>query len=304
MAKKTCININFDSITSWLPLENKPIMLEDPAFYWSDRFFYISQKYDFKYTIFVNGIDLEHSLAREKVSQWSKEGHEIANHSYSHKLNLGSLSVDDIEDELMRSHEIISKVTGKEPRGFVAPGWSFSTNLMKILKKNGYLYDTSVFPSYFMWAASIKLWLKARENSRRRIILDRKDRLFNLFARRKPFMIEGMLTIPLPVTPFARIPCWHTMAMLLPQPVFGKVLNSCLKLDYFYYLLHPVDLMEQKDIPNDFGSSDPIERIDITLPEKIELLQRNLEKIIKKSAQITTLECIAKEILDENSYIF
>jgi hypothetical protein len=301
MPIKSCININFDSINSWAFSRTKGT--EDPAFVCAERFFELSRKFNFKYTIFVNGNDIECPKAAERVKQWASEGHEIANHSYSHKLNLGSLEDEEIEAEVMRSHEMIARITGKEPRGFVAPAWSFSEKLIKVLSRNGYLYDTSVFPSYFMWAASLKLWWNLRNDEQRKTIFKREDRMMNLLGGRKPFMLEGLLEIPLPVTPVLRIPCWHTMSMLFPKAVFGSVLDSCLGLDYFYYLLHPADLIGWSDIPEDFTNSRAIERINIPMARKAALIDNSLEKIVGRSGKIVTLEEIAREILDEGSYI-
>jgi hypothetical protein len=277
--------------------------VEDPAFVCADRFFDLARNYNFKYTIFINGNDIECPKAAERVKRWAVEGHEIANHSYSHKLNLGSLRDEELEMEVMRSHEIIAKVTGKEPRGFVAPAWSFSEKLIKVLKKNGYLYDTSVFPSYFMWAASFKLWWNLRNDEQGKTIFKREDRMMNLLGSRKPFMSEGLLEIPLPVTPILRVPCWHTMSMLFPKPVFGRILDSCLDLDYFYYLLHPADMIDKNDIPVDFVDPRVIERIDIPVSHKAVLLGNSLEKIVSRSGELVTLEKIAREILNEGSYI-
>lgn len=301
MSKKSCININFDSVASWGC--RKPKGAEDPAFRCAERFFDIAEKYGFKYTIFINGNDLEDPRAKEKVKKWAEAGHEIGNHSYSHKLNLGSLDRAELETEVMRSHEVISKATGREPRGFVAPAWSFSEDLTVVLKKNGYLYDTSVFPSYFMWAASLKLWWNLRNSESGKNVFNRKDRGMNLFGKREPFFSKGLLIIPLPVTPVLRIPCWHTMSMLLPKGVFGKVLNSCLGLEYFYYLTHPADLIDKNDIPSGFENSEAIERINVPLEKKVELLCRSVEAILGRSDKMVTLEEIAREILDANSHI-
>ena len=108
----------------------------------------------------------------------------------------------------MRSHDIIAKVCGREPKGFIAPAWATSATLLDILIKNGYLYDTSVFPSYFMWPILAKLWWNFRNDERRSTVWQRRDSLANLFAGRTPFFSkgsslikkdrEGLLIFPLP----------------------------------------------------------------------------------------------------------
>lgn len=140
MSEKTCFNINFDSLGSFLFEKNKDF--SDPTFFQiADRFFELSNKYGFKYTIFVIGKDLEDTKIAQRVREWSKQGHEIGNHSYSHRLNLGHLAYGELEDEVVRSHEIISRICQKEPRGFIAPAWATSPDLIDILIKHNYLQD-------------------------------------------------------------------------------------------------------------------------------------------------------------------
>ncbi|MBU1084262.1 MAG: polysaccharide deacetylase family protein [Candidatus Omnitrophota bacterium] len=296
MADKTCINIHFDSL-GWT-LSKDPAAFHDPSFFdIADRFFAVSGKYGFKYTIFVIGRDLGNPDVAARVKAWAENGHEIGNHSYGHKLNFGSLNYNELETEVMKSHEMIANVCGKEPRGFAAPGWSSSDNLTDILRKNGYLYDTSVFPSYFMWIASVKAWWNFRGDDRRGAILQRKDRLTNLFADRKPYISKGLLEIPLPVTAFLRIPCWHTMSFLLPKSCFEATLRSCLKLEYFSYVLHPADLIDSNDVKD----AKNIERLNVSLEDKMSRLCGSIETIIKRSGEIVTLEEIARGVMDGKS---
>lgn len=310
MSAKSCININFDSL-GWALSTNPKDFLDPTFFHIADRFFELSNKYDFKCTILIIGRDLENLEVAERVKEWSRQGHEIGNHSYNHKQNLGYLNYNEIETEVMKSHELIAKICGKEPKGFIAPAWAASTNLIDILLKNGYLYDTSLFPSYFMWLASMKVWWNFRNDNRRFTVLQRRDRMANLFASRKPFFSNGaslikkdnagLLMMPLPVTPVLRIPCWHTMSFLLPRNFFNAVLNSCLTQKYFYYVLHPTDFLDRGDIPVNNRHIRNLERVDISLEKKIQMLHICIETIIKRSQNIVTLEQIAKEIINERT---
>jgi len=292
------ININFDSIGSALP--HIPRNFRDPAYTLAGRFTAYAERYRFRYTIFVNGVDLENPAAAEAVRELAGQGHEIANHSHNHKLNLGCLSRKEMESEVLRSHEIITRVCGREPRGFVAPGWSTSATLLAILRENGYLYDTSVFPSYFMWAASIKLWWMFRNDPRRDSILQRSDRLMNVFSKRTPHLVDDLLVLPLPVTPVLRIPCWHTMAFLLPWALHRSVLTKCLAMKYFYYLLHPVDLLDRRDLDASNRAIENIERLDVPLDTKQRLLADCLDIICQDSGKLVTLEKMAEEFINEH----
>lgn len=309
MPEKTCFNINFDSL-GWAMSSDPKASLDPTFFKVADRFFELSDKYNFKYTIFVIGRDLENPEVAERVRSWAAKGHEIGNHSYSHKQNLGYLGCDELESEVMRSHEIITKVCGREPKGFIAPAWATSAALIDILIKNGYLYDTSVFPSYFMWPALAKLWWNFRNDERRASVWQRRDRIANLFGHRMPYFskgeslmkkdIDGLLIFPLPSTPIFRIPCWHTVSFLFPRPLFAAVLNSCLNQKYFYYLAHPADLLDRNDIRAENRDMENLERLDVSLGRKKEIFESAIELIVKRSSCITTLEEIAKDIISEN----
>lgn len=308
MSDKTCFNINFDSL-GWALSANPKDFLDPSFFHIADRFFELSNKYGFKYTIFIIGRDLENPEVREKVGYWASQGHEIANHSYSHMQNLGYLDYNRLEMEVMKSHELITKVCGREPKGFIAPAWATSTSLLNILLKNGYLYDTSVFPSYFMWLVLAKLRWNFRKDKRKITVFQRRDLIANLFADRKPYFsngkslikkdTDGLLILPLPVTPLLRIPCWHTMSFLLPQVFFKFILNSCLSQKYFYYLLHPTDVLEADDIPLKYRHIRNLERMDVSLAQKMQMFHASVETVIRHSSSIVTLEQIAKEIIAE-----
>jgi peptidoglycan/xylan/chitin deacetylase (PgdA/CDA1 family) len=75
-------------------------------------------------TFFVVGLRAEQSpdLLRRMVS----DGHELANHSYSHP-NLTFLDSYAVEKELCRTSVIIREATGKRPRFYRPPGGNFNT---------------------------------------------------------------------------------------------------------------------------------------------------------------------------------
>jgi len=306
MAGLTAFSMNFDSLGWGFSVKNKDFI--DPTFFQiADRFFEFAHAYQFKYTFFVIGQDLEHPAVAERVKYWSEQGHEIGNHSYTHPQNIGCLSYNEIEREVLKTHDIITRVCGKEPRGFIAPSWSTSTNLIDILLKNGYLYDTSLVPSYVLWLAVAQNWWNFKRDPRRKDILQRKDRLANLIGSRKPYLAnessltlrqqEGLLILPLPVTPLFRWPCWHTLAFALPKAMFHHILKTCLKnLDHFYYLIHPADLITLADIPDEYQQMKTIHRLEVPLDQKKQLYEESLKIIADRSDRMVTMEEMAQSI--------
>jgi len=302
MAKKVCFNINFDSLGSYTNYKNKN--LKDPFFFnVADRFFAFAKKFNFKYSIFLIGRDLENPIVAERVKEWVKDGHEIANHTYNHKHNLGKLNYNDAEMEILKSHEIIEKTCGVSPVGFLAPNWSTSSNVIRVLYRNGYLYDTSIFPSYVMFLLLTKLRWNFRNSGIKHCLFQRSDWQANILGPRYPYYSnggcltkkekDGVLVFPLPVTPFFRLPCWHTMSFFTSSSFFNSILRSCLKKSFFYYVMHPADLASPDDLPPDLKGIQSIERLHIPLERKLKIIEKNIQTIVKTSNQFVTLREMA-----------
>jgi peptidoglycan/xylan/chitin deacetylase (PgdA/CDA1 family) len=69
-------------------------------------------------------------------------GHEVGAHGYSHE-NPVAMTPKQEEDVLAKSVELIEKVSGKAPRGYVAPWWEMSEVTAELLLKYGFRYDHS-----------------------------------------------------------------------------------------------------------------------------------------------------------------
>lgn len=312
------ININFDSLFFPLTIDRKTIA--DPSFFsTADRFFSFANKYDFKYTIFIIGKDLENPEVSARIRSWSEGGHEIGNHSLTHNPNLGNLPRPEMEYEVVKSHEVIAKCIGHEPRGFISPSWSTSADLVDILIKNNYLYDTSIFPSYFQYLVLFKLALMTKKHSNFHVSFrQRRDKWAFLFAPRKPYFIkpdslikkqkEGLLVIPLPVvTPF-RIPCWHTMYFVFGRRITNFIISRAMKdHKYFYYLLHPCDLLDyESDLSNEFKEKykdelTAFERLCIPFPQKMDYAEDAFGLIGNGRRRFVTLEEMARAIHEEKN---
>lgn len=85
-------------------------------------------------TFFVVGIRAEASP--ELLQRMHKEGHELANHSYSHP-NLTFLSRSGIERELCRTSCIIRGATGKRPRFYRPPGGNANRAVTEVAEMLG-----------------------------------------------------------------------------------------------------------------------------------------------------------------------
>ena len=69
-------------------------------------------------------------------------GHEVGAHGYSHE-NPAAMTAMQEEAVLAKSVELIKKVSGRKPRGYVAPWWEMSSSTAGLLLKYGFTYDHS-----------------------------------------------------------------------------------------------------------------------------------------------------------------
>lgn len=104
-------------------------------------------------TLFVVTEDLAEPAARTLIRQAHAAGHEIASHSHAHRYDLSAQPLADIEADLRRSIDIITDVTGAPPRGFRAPGYTLSDDLLRAIAGLGFSYDSSVMRAPAYWAA-------------------------------------------------------------------------------------------------------------------------------------------------------
>ncbi|MDF7658834.1 polysaccharide deacetylase [Erwiniaceae bacterium L1_54_6] len=75
-------------------------------------------------------------------------GHEIGIHGYSHENPIAMTPAQE-EAVLDRSIELVTKLAGKRPTGYVAPWWEFSNVTNELLLKKGIKYDHSLMHNDF-----------------------------------------------------------------------------------------------------------------------------------------------------------
>ncbi|MCX5696518.1 MAG: polysaccharide deacetylase family protein [Candidatus Omnitrophica bacterium] len=95
-----------------------------------------------KITVFVVGEIFE--LYPEIVRIFENYGCEFEVHSYSH-----STRGRDLADEIEKSRAAYFAYFKHYPRGYRAPQGRISSSAIRLLEKYGFLYDSSVFPSYY-----------------------------------------------------------------------------------------------------------------------------------------------------------
>lgn len=94
-------------------------------------------QYEAKATFFVIGQRVERYP--DLVKRELREGHEIANHTYSHPYFQKRIPGEKVQDEILKAEQTILDTTGLKPNLFRPPGGYYGENLVNASKKSGYL---------------------------------------------------------------------------------------------------------------------------------------------------------------------
>jgi peptidoglycan/xylan/chitin deacetylase (PgdA/CDA1 family) len=138
--------VDIDAVGGWLGSyggEDSPSDIQRGVFsgqVGTPRVLDLFKKRDIPASWFIPGHSIE--TFPESVKMIVDAGHEIGAHGYSHE-NPVAMSPKQEEDVLVRSVELIEQVTGRPPRGYVAPWWEMSNVTAELLLKYGFTYDHS-----------------------------------------------------------------------------------------------------------------------------------------------------------------
>lgn len=85
------------------------------------------------------------------VKDVDREGHEVASHGYGHEL-VYRMTPESFRVDVRRSKQLLEDLVGRPVLGYRAPSFSIARDTMwavDVLKEEGFLYDSSVFPVSF-----------------------------------------------------------------------------------------------------------------------------------------------------------
>lgn len=262
-----------------------------------------------KITFFIVGQDAFLDENREALSLLTKRGHEVGNHSFHHEPWLHLLDRNQIEREILLTEEQIVRVTGEKPKGFRGPGYSWNADLLECLGENGYLYDSSTFPTYlgpiarlyYFWISDFS---KEEKDKRNNIFGGFKDG----FRPVKPYywqLLSDRKLIEIPVTtmPFLKIP-FHLSYLLYLDRISKSLMLLYLKTALHCclltktepsFLLHPLDLMGGDQVPGlKFFPG-----MDLSSQRKIQVFE-NVFKELSKHFTFVNMSTHAKSVLKRN----
>jgi polysaccharide deacetylase family protein (PEP-CTERM system associated) len=106
----------------------------------------LSEAGEIKATFFILGWVAEKHP--EIVKEINADGHEIACHSYRHRL-VYNMTPEEFMSDLSKAKKILEDIIGKKILGYRAPSYSITKRSLwafEILEDNGFEYDSSIFP--------------------------------------------------------------------------------------------------------------------------------------------------------------
>jgi len=280
-----------------------------------DNFLRLLAEFDIKATFFVVGKDLLYSQNRATLLKIINSGHEVANHSMNHIQGFRFLSKEKKEKEIAEAEKIIFDITGKKTIGFRTPGWNISDDAIDILESREYLYDSSIFPSFLN--PLLKIMHYTAMNKREKRDRTTLGKLRYSLAPDLPYMTssssflkkdkEGLLELPVSVTPTIRIPFFATFLLKTGEGLFRKsyraIKDKKRPIIYEFHLFDFVNFDKKEfadQIPSkgDKGAYIP-QSIHTPFEKKWDLFRRAIE-IMAKDYKFETMEKLTKHYLKEN----
>lgn len=212
-------------------------------------------------TLFVIGKDLRDQAKVARLRVALELGHEIGNHSTTHPRWFKRLSPAKKREEIETCHKLVEDCLGVSPRGFRAPGYSISADALPILMELGYLYDSSVLPSFYdaLVAFVLQRGKKAGEN------LGLMHEPFSFEQLRRPNHIyrpssmdiyspgeSPIWELPVTCMPYIKLP-FHGSYVMHSSPLLFRAADLLLKTfsGPITYLLHLKDVgpdLEDEDL--------------------------------------------------------
>lgn len=260
-------------------------------------------------TFFAVGRDAAAGLGAVRLREIAGAGHEIGNHTLSHHYDLVRRQGAVIVSEVAAGRAAIEDAIGAAVRGFRAPGYTLTDELVEILADQRVEYDSSVLPSplYFL-ARSAAVALKALRGRRSRSLLGgfamgvaparpyRVGRPFFLPARGAASGAGSIRELPIAVVPGLRVPFIGTTLVLAGPRRAEWLCRVMERLSFVNLELHGIDACG----PEDPGIRDLVgHQPDAGIPlfTKISAIESVILRFRSRGAEFLTLRHSASRFL-------
>ncbi len=204
-------------------------------------------------TLFAVGSDVADDENAAHLAQMAREGHEIANHTLSHRYDFSRLPYPELKREIAQCNELLERRVGVRPTGFRAPGYVVTDAVYRALAECEMLYGSSVFPCptyYFAKLAALGL-IRLRGGHSASVV----DRPWVLGAPTRPYRVGrpywrrggGLVELPIQVTSTLRLPIIGTTLSMLGPRMAARLAAGVVGQPLVNLELHGVDLLDARD---------------------------------------------------------
>lgn len=259
-----------------------------------------------KITFFIVGQDAVLEKNKKFLRMITDRGHDVGNHSFQHESWIQNYSKQEIEEEIKKAESAIVGATGKKPRGFRGPGFTWSNNLIQVLYEKNYNFDASSLPTYIGPFARLFYFRTAKLSKNER---KERNELFGSFKDGlnplKPFYRKisdnkVLLEIPVTTIPVFKIP-FHLSYLLYISNYSVNLMKLYMNFAIFMckitgtkpsFLLHPLDLIGGDQVPElAFFPG-----MNISSSRKVKIFKMVIE-ILKKHYKLVNMNDFAKQYL-------
>lgn len=288
-----CIHVDLDSVWAYgatfgLDIHETP----DPILHSSvDNFLDIFEKHGVKATFFLTGKDAADRGNGRIIEKLMKAGHEIANHSMSHRPNFTRLGRREMEEDIKESTRAIEDATGQKCRGFRTPTYNIDGTVLGLLQEHGYAYDSSILPTFISPALKLASAISYRKSIDHGMVRHVLAPLEPYHPDKKRVWRRGSMDIvevPISTMPLLRLPFHCSLVFQTGLPLFRLGIRLArLAGTPLVYLFHARELAEQG---GDWSSRLPFR--ELPLARRKELYEAILTAIRENFRVITTEKLI------------
>lgn len=248
-------------------------------------------------TFFLVAEDLGQPDNRARMLDALDEGHAAESHSLRHRYDLVRLGRERIRDEVLGSFDVIEHSLRARPRGFRAPGYTLSDEVLDAVEEAGGAFDSSVLPSapYYLAKSAVLAWMKIRGLTSSSILGTPEV----LLAPTEPYRPgrwakagdRPLVEIPIRVTRFLRVPVIGTTVGLAGARGASTLVRSCGRPEVFNLELHAMDFLGADDGLSDLEPHEP--GLTVPLARRMEALDATARALAADGYSFATLAAVA-----------
>lgn len=260
MTKKICaIGVDVDTLKDYVSVygyDDEDIPCENHIYTRAlPRVLDLFDAFNIKATFFVIGRDILNSRNLPILKDMIKKGHEIGNHTMNHIYPFSVLPPSKKKEEITLMQKAAEDNLGYRVKGFRAPGYGIDGETLQILEDEGYVYDSSIHPTYFLSLMNMSVIVISSFQKK----LPELKSCLHCFAPLNPYTPKkglffrrgnGMkiVEVPITVTPFFRMPFYGTFHLLFGKKIFDIGYSSLQKngtdINYEMHAIEMLDLIE------------------------------------------------------------